>query len=96
MGNGVTERMNRTLLNMLGTLDPSKKHDWKSEVSPLVHGYNCTRHDTTGYSPYFLMFGRQPRLALDVVLGLASTDIHHKDYNKYIDKLNKIWRNRIS
>jgi transposase InsO family protein len=89
MGNGVTERMNRTLLNMLGTLDPSKKHDWKSEVSPLVHAYNCTRHDTTGYSPYFLMFGRQPRLALDVVLGLASTDIHHKDYNKYIGKLKQ-------
>jgi hypothetical protein len=35
------------------------------------------------------MFGRQPRLALDVVLGLASTDIHHKDYNKYIGKLKQ-------
>jgi transposase InsO family protein len=89
MGNGLTERMNRTLLDMLGTLDPTKKHDWKSEVSPLVHAYNCTKHDSTGFSPYFLMFGRQPRLALDVVLGLASTDVHDKDYNVYILKLKE-------
>ena len=89
MGNGLTERMNRTLLDMLGTLDPDKKHDWKSEVSPLVHAYNCTRHDSTGYSPYFLMFGRQPRLALDVILGLGSTDVHDKDYHQYIAKLKE-------
>ena len=89
MGNGLTERMNRTLLDMLGTLDPAKKHDWKAEVSPLVHAYNCTRHDSTGYSPYLLMFGRQPRLALDVMLGLASTDVHDKDYTQYIAKLKE-------
>jgi hypothetical protein len=42
--------MNRTLLEMLGTLDPNNKQDWKSEVAPLVHTYNCTRHDTTGFA----------------------------------------------
>ena len=67
-GNGLTERMNRTLLDMLGTLDPSQKQDWKSEVAPLVHAYNCTRHETTGHAPYLLMFGRMPRLAIDAVL----------------------------
>ena len=91
-GNGQTERMNRTLLEMLGTLDPSRKQDWKSEVAPLIHAYNCTRHETTGHSPYSLMFGRQPRLAIDAVLGLAGTEIEDKDYGQYITDLRSMLR----
>jgi hypothetical protein len=68
MGNGLCERYNRSLLNMLGTLEPIEKEDWKSHIAPLVHAYNCIKHETTGYSPYYLIFGRKPRLALDVLL----------------------------
>ena len=34
-GNGMTEKFNRTLLDMLGTIEPAKKSDWKSYVSPI-------------------------------------------------------------
>ena len=54
---------------MLGTLEPAQKSDWMSYVLPMVHGYNATRHDTTGFSPFYLMFGRHPRLAIDAFLG---------------------------
>ena len=37
MGNGIPERFNQTLLNMLGTLEDDQKSDWKSFVPPLVH-----------------------------------------------------------
>jgi len=87
MGNGIVERFNRTLLDMLGTLEPNAKLDWKSVVSPLVHAYNCTRHDTTGYSPYELMFGRKPRIAIDAVLGLLSSDEQPRDYGDYMLEL---------
>jgi transposase InsO family protein len=39
-GNGVCERFNRTLLSMLGTLNPEQKRDWKSHVNTMTHAYN--------------------------------------------------------
>ena len=69
-GNGVTERFNRTLLQMLGTLDAPSKLDWKTQVAPLVHAYNCAPHAATGYSPYFLMFGRHPNLPIDIAMNV--------------------------
>ena len=74
MGNGMVERFNQTLLNMLGTLENHKKDDWKSYVAPLVHSYNATKHPSTGYSPHFLMFGRHPRLAVDAYLGISKPE----------------------
>ena len=86
MGNGIAERFNSTLLNMLGTLDPDKKVDWKSHIGSLVHAYNCTKHDSTGISPYYFMFGRHPRIAVDLALGRESVEIHTTP-DRYISNL---------
>lgn len=66
---GIVERYNRTLINMLRCLEPDQKDDWRSYVNSLTYAYNCTRHDSTGHSPFYLMFGRKPRLPIDVFLG---------------------------
>ena len=85
MGNGTTERFNRTLLKMLGTLENDMKSDWKSHIPALVHAYNSMPQETTGYSPYFLMFGREPRLPVDVAFGLDTGNRTSK--TRYIEEL---------
>ena len=56
-GNGQCERFNSTLCNMLGTLSDEETSDWKSYLGCMTHAYNCTKHASTTYSPYYLMFG---------------------------------------
>ena len=68
--NGQCERFNGTLLNMPQTLTPEQKKDWKNHVPALVHAYNYIRNAATGFSPYYLLFGREPRLPVDVEFGL--------------------------
>ena len=55
--NGQCERFNKTLLNMLGTLPNDAKKRWQDWVPTLTHAYNCTTSKTTGFSPYYLIYG---------------------------------------
>ncbi|KAK3715795.1 hypothetical protein QZH41_001223 [Actinostola sp. cb2023] len=91
MGNGMTERYNLTLLNMLGTLSDARKANWKDYVAPLVHAYNSTKHDSTGFSPFYLMFGREPRIPVDVQFGLDPNSSHPtgRDSSKFVENLRK-------
>ena len=87
-GNGMTERFNRTLLGMLGTLERHQKQNWKDYVGTLVHAYNCTKHESTGYSPYSLMFGREPHLPIDRAFGLEKQQ-SEESLTKYVENLQK-------
>ena len=88
-GNPQPERFNRTLLNMLGTLTKEEKINWSRHVSALVHAYNCTKHDNTGYSPYFLMFGREARLPIGVCFGVSPDNYSNIDHSKYVTGLRQ-------
>lgn len=43
-------------------------------MSQLVHAYNSTKNDATVFSPYYIMFGREARLPIDVCFGTDGTE----------------------
>ena len=67
---GLTERFNGTIGNMLATAIESTRAEWDSLVPYLVFAYNTTPQASTRESPFFLTFGREAYLPSDVTLGL--------------------------
>ena len=85
--NGQCKRFNLTLIGMLGMLPQEKKSDWKNHIGTLVHAYNCTQNSATGFSPYYLMYRRQPCLPVDVTLGLAPHSISAPNTSNFVQKM---------
>ena len=67
---------------MLGTLPTHAKKNWQEWIATLTHAYNCTVSSVTGFSPYFLMFGRTPKIPLDVEMGVTLVDQGQESYQK--------------
>ena len=63
--NGQVERMNQTIIRMIGKLEEDKKACWSEHLLELLMAYNATCSAVTGYSPYYLLFGRRPRIPVD-------------------------------
>ncbi|CAG2207645.1 unnamed protein product [Mytilus edulis] len=74
-GNAQTERFNRTMHDRLRTLMPEKKAKWPEYLPELTFMYNATPHSSTGYTPYFLIFGHEPRLSIDNLFHNDMTEI---------------------
>ena len=64
--NGQCERMNQTIFHGLAKLPEAARVEWAKHIHVVTHAYNCTRSAVTGYSPYYLMFGRRPRMPVDL------------------------------
>lgn len=88
-GDPQPERFNRTLLEMLGTLDAHEKSKWSKHISHLVHAYNCSVNESTGYSPYFLMFGQEARLPVDLTFGVLSDGTSTSSYLRYVKNMKR-------
>uniref|UniRef100_A0A3Q2EEI4 Gypsy retrotransposon integrase-like protein 1 n=1 Tax=Cyprinodon variegatus TaxID=28743 RepID=A0A3Q2EEI4_CYPVA len=84
-GNGQVERFNRTLIQMLKTLTDKDKANWKDSLNKLVFAYNCTRTEVTGFSPFYLLYGRSPRLPIDTLFSLPTETGSH-DHHAYVEQ----------
>ena len=63
--NGKCERFNRTLVAMLLRAVEKRPYDWEPLLSPVLQVYRSTVSESTGFTPYRLVFGREMRLPID-------------------------------
>ncbi|XP_054643421.1 uncharacterized protein LOC129187765 isoform X1 [Dunckerocampus dactyliophorus] len=81
------QRFNRTLGSMIRCLPLAAKQHWVQQIQTLTFAYNATVHETTGYAPFYLMFGRVPRLPVDMVFKQVLKDANVVDSRSYASKL---------
>ena len=85
--NGSAERAHQMLQRMIGKLDPEKRQKWPAHIGSIIITYNSTRSHVTGYSLYYLMFGRRPQLAIDLLFPTRRMQTLTCTIDKYIASL---------
>ncbi len=64
---GLDERFNRTLKNMVRKFVKEDAKNWDKWLEPLLFAVREVPQASTGFSPFKLLYGRQPRGVLDVI-----------------------------
>jgi hypothetical protein len=62
------ERYHRYLNASMTILSTKYGEDWTSYLQAVVFSYNSSACESTGYSPYYLMHGKEPTLLEDIAL----------------------------
>ena len=70
---GVVERFNSTLCQTLSMYVSKNQKDWDTFISAALFAFRTSPSETTRESPFYLLYGREPRLPMDVSL-LPPTD----------------------
>ncbi len=87
--NGQCERFNRTMSGMLAKYIGEDQKDWEKYLKTCVWEYNVSIHSTTGESPYFMIYGKEPRLPIDFIFEKPKIDDNDITIKRRISKAIK-------
>ena len=73
---GLVERLNHTLKQMLTKLVSKGGHNWDTLLGPVLFAYRTTPHSSTGESPFYLVYGRDARIPSSVSFTPPLTKYH--------------------
>ena len=85
---GMVERYNRTLENMLSKFVAENQRDWDEHLPFLMMAYRSSVHETTGCSPSELMLGRNLRLPIDLLFSRPQEETLRSP-TEYVHKLQQ-------
>ena len=69
MSDGLVERLNRTIQQMLKSFISDNKLDWEDHLPYVLMAYRSSIQETTGCTPNLLMFGRELAIPIDLLVG---------------------------
>ncbi|UYV82368.1 hypothetical protein LAZ67_21001831, partial [Cordylochernes scorpioides] len=70
--NGLTERLNRTIADMLSMYMDLDQKNWDEMLPFITFAYNTARQESTGFTPFFLVHGREAETTLDTIFPYSS------------------------
>ncbi|GFW59786.1 retrovirus-related Pol polyprotein from transposon 412 [Trichonephila clavipes] len=80
--NGLTERFNKTLADMLSMYVDVEQKNW-DEILPFVtFAYNTAKQETTGFTPFYLLHGHEAETTLDTMLPFYPNDFDDNNITK--------------
>ena len=109
--NGLIERFNRTLKGKFRKLLATRAECWPEILEAVLFAYRCDKHQSTGYSPFFMLYGREPALPADASnlhispgpkdsaddkTGTVDDDCDHTGSNEDTDGCERILRQMLS
>ena len=84
---GLVERQNRTLQGIITNFVSQHSLDWDNWLDQAVFAYNTSVHESTGLSPYEMVFGRPARMPIEVELGVPlQNPSSQSDYTRSLRK----------
>jgi hypothetical protein len=65
---GQTENANKTLEIMLRSVVDFAQSDWDEHLAAAELAFNNSKNETTGFTPFYMVYGREARMPIDVAL----------------------------
>ncbi|CAF1578307.1 unnamed protein product [Didymodactylos carnosus] len=81
--NGIVERFNATIKPQLCKLQDLKLNNWDEYLLPTIYAYNIGQHRITKYSPYQLLYGKDPVLPFDKPQSMVQFARSNDYYNQF-------------
>lgn len=66
--NGLDERFNQTLQRSLLKMIKENENTWECYLDSVLFAYRTAKQASTKYSPFFIMYGREPKLPIDFIV----------------------------
>ena len=79
--------MNQTLSCSLSKLVNEDQTNWDEKLETVLSAYRVSKQKSTGYSPFYMMFHRQPLLPIDSELVQSFQNDDEPDIEAFIDRM---------
>ncbi|MCG7878903.1 MAG: RNase H-like domain-containing protein, partial [Candidatus Thiodiazotropha endolucinida] len=81
---GMVERYNKTLAKLLSAFVNEDHTDWDQLLPYVMMAYRSSEHETTGFTPNYMMLGREVSVPIDIQFG---SPIERTFASEWVNKL---------